>query len=174
MILGLICDRYWVCVMKATVVREVREAELEALKGGLRSTDAFTLRRCQILLGSSEGQSPRQIAARLYCSAQCVRNAVRAFQADGLVCLKRKSPKRRTTHTDRLASLMGKREASRPHYREWMLSVSEVARLLRIHPNSVRRWADVGLITSYRVGTRGDRRFKFDDVDSFLNSRREG
>ena len=51
-----------------------------------------------------------------------------------------------------------------------MLTVSEAARLLNAHPNSVRRWADMGLLPVYRIGRRGDRRFKVEDVDCFLAS----
>ena len=38
-----------------------------------------------------------------------------------------------------------------------MLTLSEVAWLLHVHRNSVRRWANPGLLESYRVGGRGDR-----------------
>ena len=54
-----------------------------------------------------------------------------------------------------------------------LLTLREVARLLHVHPNSVRRWADMGLITTYRIGIRGDRRFRPEDVDTFLNARRK-
>lgn len=55
-----------------------------------------------------------------------------------------------------------------------MLTVSEVAHLLGAHVNSVRRWADVGLLPSYRIGLRGDRRFRPDEISSFLVSRKQG
>ena len=51
-----------------------------------------------------------------------------------------------------------------------LLTLREVARLLRVHPNSVRRWADNGLIKSFRIGVRGDRRFMAEDIDSYLES----
>ena len=51
-----------------------------------------------------------------------------------------------------------------------MLTVSEAARYMSVHPNSVRRWADMGLLPSYRTGSRGDRRFRADDLSSFLGS----
>ncbi len=51
-----------------------------------------------------------------------------------------------------------------------MLTISEVSRILRVHPNSVRRWANQGLIKAYRVGSRGDRRFMADDVSRFLQA----
>jgi excisionase family DNA binding protein len=50
-----------------------------------------------------------------------------------------------------------------------LLTVQEVAELLNVHPNTVRQWNDQGLIKSYRIGTRGDRRFTQEDVTSFLN-----
>jgi len=50
-----------------------------------------------------------------------------------------------------------------------LLTVQEVAELLNVHPNTVRQWSDQGLIKSYRIGTRGDRRFRQDDITSFLN-----
>jgi len=49
-----------------------------------------------------------------------------------------------------------------------MLTVREVARLLHIHGNTVRRWADRGLIRAYRISRRGDRRFRREDVAHFL------
>lgn len=51
-----------------------------------------------------------------------------------------------------------------------MLTISDVARLLHVHQNSVRRWANAGLLRCYRVGIRGDRRFKADEVNQFLES----
>lgn len=49
-----------------------------------------------------------------------------------------------------------------------MMTVTEVARLLHIHGSTLRRWTDRGLIGAYRVSTRGDRRFKREDVARFL------
>ncbi|MCX6659385.1 MAG: helix-turn-helix domain-containing protein [Candidatus Bathyarchaeota archaeon] len=45
-----------------------------------------------------------------------------------------------------------------------MLTVREISRLLHIHPNTVRRWSEQGIIKSYRIGPRGDRRFKWEDI----------
>jgi excisionase family DNA binding protein len=49
-----------------------------------------------------------------------------------------------------------------------MLTVREVAWLLHIHSNTVRRWADRGIIKAYRITSRGDRRFRREDISRFL------
>ena len=51
-----------------------------------------------------------------------------------------------------------------------MLTTTEVAHLLHVHPNTVRRWANKGLLPAYRLGTRGDRRFKRKEVEAFIKS----
>ena len=50
------------------------------------------------------------------------------------------------------------------------LSVSEASRVLSAHPNSVRHWADIGLLPAHRTGRRGDRRFVPRDVTNFLHA----
>ena len=49
-----------------------------------------------------------------------------------------------------------------------LLTVREVAKLLNIHVNTVRRWGDQGILQPYRITNRGDRRFKREDIESFL------
>ena len=49
-----------------------------------------------------------------------------------------------------------------------LLKVKEVARILHIHENTVRRWSDKGVLKSYRIGSRGDRRFIQDDIIHFI------
>ncbi len=51
-----------------------------------------------------------------------------------------------------------------------LLAVREVARLLYVHPNTVRNWSDRGLLKTYRIGSRQDRRFDWADVVSFLQN----
>ncbi|MDD5591012.1 MAG: helix-turn-helix domain-containing protein [Dehalococcoidales bacterium] len=49
-----------------------------------------------------------------------------------------------------------------------MLTTSDVARLLNVHINTVRRWSNQGIIKTYRIGSRGDRRFDRKDIEQFL------
>ena len=68
-------------------VRDLTGAERTALRGGLRSPEAFAPRRSQIVLASAEGERPARIATTLGCATQTVRDAIRAFHADGVGCL---------------------------------------------------------------------------------------
>jgi transposase len=79
-------------------VRPLSQAERVALRRGLRGAAAFTRRRCQMLLQSDKGQRPSQIAAALGCSAQAVRNGLRAFAAEGTACLRQKPSRPKTIH----------------------------------------------------------------------------
>jgi len=86
--------------MKAPLfVRPLADAERATLRQGLRSPDAFTLRRCQILLHSDQGQRPSRIAAALGCGVQTVRDALHAFAAEGLNCLSAKPKTPKTVRT---------------------------------------------------------------------------
>ena len=49
-----------------------------------------------------------------------------------------------------------------------LLTTSEVAHRLNVHINTVRRWSNQGIIKAYRIGPRGDRRFRREDIASFL------
>jgi transposase len=73
---------------RAIFVRALTDDERQALQAGLRSPDAFTLRRCQILLASAQGKLARDIAADLHCDDQTVRTAIHAFHATGLAALR--------------------------------------------------------------------------------------
>src|SRR5215210_672038 len=65
-------------------VRALSDAERRELQAGLRSREAFTLRRAQILLASAEGQRPARIATRVGCAVGTIHNAIRAFAGEGI------------------------------------------------------------------------------------------
>ena len=70
---------------------------------------------------------------------------------------------------------MGKDMVNDEHMDD-MLTVSEVARLLHVHPNTLRRWSNEGRIRAYRINPRGDRRYRLRDIEGFLaplNSHRD-
>jgi len=80
-------------------VRELTEKERGRLEAGLRSSETFVVRRCQILLASDRGAWVPRIAEMLGCNDQTVRNVVRRFEQDGLdACLTRRSSRAHTIH----------------------------------------------------------------------------
>ena len=88
-----------VVLMKPPIfVRSLSQQERESLQAGLRSKDAFILRRSQILLASARGQSPPKIAASLGCASQTVRNAIHAFNERGLDALVARSSRPKRLH----------------------------------------------------------------------------
>lgn len=72
---------------KPLYVRSLSAEEQAALRQGLRSSNAFVLRRCQIVLASSAHQHAQQIADQLHCDDETVRRAIKAFNQQGLAAL---------------------------------------------------------------------------------------
>ena len=87
--------------MKSPIyVRPLTDAERNAVEMGLRSPNAYTLRRSQILAASARGAQVPQIARSLSCNEQTVRNAVHAFNRRGIAALTKRSS---AVHTDQAA-----------------------------------------------------------------------
>src|SRR5262245_38202240 len=81
-------------------VRPLTDAERAAVEQGLRSSDAYTLRRSQILAASARGDQVPRIARRLSCNERTVRNAIHAFNREGGAALTRRSS---AVHTEQAA-----------------------------------------------------------------------
>ncbi len=79
-------------------VRPPTDTERQALAAGLRSADAFTLRRCQMVLASARGEHAPAIARALGCGDQAVRDAIHAFDARGVAALGKGSSRPHTIH----------------------------------------------------------------------------
>jgi transposase len=77
-------------------VRPFTDEEHRRLQAGLRSSDAFVVRRCQSLLASAHGERAAQIAQRLGGDDQTVRTAIHAFNRQGVACLHRGSSRPHT------------------------------------------------------------------------------
>src|SRR5438067_10335001 len=85
--------------MKSPIfVRPLTDAERAQLATGLRSSEAFVLRRSQILLASARGASAPHIARQLGCDDQTVRNAIAAFNTRGLAALRKGSSRTHRIH----------------------------------------------------------------------------
>jgi excisionase family DNA binding protein len=50
-----------------------------------------------------------------------------------------------------------------------LLTLKQVSELLNIHSNTLRRWCEEGRIPVLRITTRGDRRFRREDVQRYLD-----
>jgi transposase len=84
--------------MRAPIfVRTISEQEHQRLEAGLRSSDAFVLRRCQILLASERGEHASTIARNLSTNDETVRQVIKKFNRQGLKVLEAGS--RRPHHT---------------------------------------------------------------------------
>ena len=78
--------------MKAPLfIRPLSKDEQEQIQASLRSSSAFVLRRCQILLASARGEHATAIGRSLGCDDQTVRNVIKGFNEVGLAVLKRGS-----------------------------------------------------------------------------------
>ena len=55
-----------------------------------------------------------------------------------------------------------------------LVTVREASQILHIHPNTLRKWSDQGLIPSCRIGQRRDRRFAVEDLLAFLERDSDG
>ncbi len=55
-----------------------------------------------------------------------------------------------------------------------MLPVREAAKMLGIHANTFRRWADEGMFPIYRMGKKRVRRVKRADLERFLEQHKQG
>ena len=54
-----------------------------------------------------------------------------------------------------------------------LVTPGEAAQMLYIHTNTLRRWGNNGILTQYRIGSRGDRRFLRRDIINLLNQLQE-
>ena len=54
---------------------------------------------------------------------------------------------------------------------ENLLTIREVCELLHCHPNTLRKWDKMGLLTAMRIGNRSDRRYRKNDVLKFLEEK---
>ena len=51
-----------------------------------------------------------------------------------------------------------------------LLTINEASQVLHIHENTLRRWCNRGVISSFRIGTRGDRRILESNVNELLSN----
>jgi transposase len=94
-------------------VRPLTTRERQQLESGLRTKQAFVLRRCQIVLASATGQSVPQIAHAFGYAPSTIRHVLHAFNQEGLSVLTPKSNRPKSAR-----SLLD--ESKRTHLRQLM------------------------------------------------------
>lgn len=72
-------------------VRRISAKQQKKLETGLRSREAYIMRRCQIILASARGERASERARKCGCSEGTVRNTINGFNQNGLEGLKKKS-----------------------------------------------------------------------------------
>ena len=50
-----------------------------------------------------------------------------------------------------------------------LMSLKEACEFLKCHPNTLRAWDKKGLLKAVRIGVRGDRRYRKEDLIKFVN-----
>ena len=61
-----------------------------------------------------------------------------------------------------------KRKPNPPMVADMLLTTSQAAKILNVHTNTIRRWSDSKILTTFRIGARGDRRYRLRDVRQLL------
>jgi len=93
---------------KPIFVRELSTEEFRELSTGLKSSKPFTVRRCQMVLASSRGETAPNIAEFVGCDDQTVRNVIKAFNERGVAALQAGSRRPKTVQP-----LLGEEQADR-------------------------------------------------------------
>ena len=51
-----------------------------------------------------------------------------------------------------------------------LLKISETAKILKVHPNTLRKWDKKGILKAVRFGQRRDRRYRKADIEKLIKS----
>jgi len=49
-----------------------------------------------------------------------------------------------------------------------LVTLQEASKLLKKHPNTLRKWDEQGVLRAIRMGPRGDRMYKKEDIFIFI------
>ena len=59
----------------------------------------------------------------------------------------------------------------KPPKKDDIITLAEACNILNCHPNTLRKWDNKGYLRAIRFGTRGDRRYKKDDILRILKTK---
>ena len=49
-----------------------------------------------------------------------------------------------------------------------LITLSEASQILKVHPNTLRKWDRKGILKAVRFGERGDRRYNKEDINKLI------
>jgi len=52
-----------------------------------------------------------------------------------------------------------------------LLTLQETAKILKVHPNTLRSWDKKGIFTAIRIGIKRNRRYRKKDIEKFIKCR---
>ena len=52
-----------------------------------------------------------------------------------------------------------------------LLTLQEACEILKVHPNTLRKWDKKGILKAVRFGQRGDRRYRKEDIMRLVTGR---
>lgn len=52
---------------------------------------------------------------------------------------------------------------------EELLTLNEAAKILKVHPNTLRLWDKKGVLKAVRIGVKKARRYRQEDIQRFIN-----
>ena len=54
---------------------------------------------------------------------------------------------------------------------EELLTLSEAAQILKVHPNTLRLWDNKGVLKAVRIGIKQVRRYRKVDIEKFIDKK---
>lgn len=54
---------------------------------------------------------------------------------------------------------------------EELLTLSEAAKILKVHPNTLRLWDKSGILKAVRIGVKKVRRYRKQDIEAFIDKK---
>ena len=52
-----------------------------------------------------------------------------------------------------------------------LLTLAKACQILKVHPNTLRKWDKKGILVAVRFGERKDRRYRKEDIMKLVNNR---
>lgn len=55
-----------------------------------------------------------------------------------------------------------------------LLTLTEACQILKVHPNTLRKWDKKGILVAVRFGERRDRRYHREDIMNLVTAKKDG